>query len=60
MLEKTVQHVQHIFYLPTKFGEDNMIDDGDMPPKLNSKLASGGGILLPVAISTRVLLPSYV
>jgi len=57
MLEKQFNTLEDpIFYLHTKFGEDILIGGGDMPPKLNSKHTSGGGIPLPVAILTSVLL----
>jgi len=37
-------------------GEDIVIGGGDMLPIPNAKHASGGGILLPVPILSRVLL----
>jgi len=51
--KKTIQHVGGPHFLPIhiKFSEYILIGSGDMLPKLNSKHASGGKILL--SLSTR-------
>jgi len=59
MLEKKPFNTLGTLFLPkdhTRFGEDILIADRNMPRKLNSKHVSSGGILLPVLISTCVLL----